>query len=361
VLFAAVAGVALFAFILLAGNAIKDLIGRVADGVFSVFTAFEMMLILVPYVLTYALPSGLLTAILLTLGRVSAQHEITAMRASGIGFMRIAAPALCIGVFGAALCVVNNFSFAPNAKSHYREILSDAGRVHPVNLISERTFIRQFKGAILYVGSREGGQLKDVWFWMLDDGQRVNRFLRADGGEVQWNVELNRLDFLLKNGRVEYRDAEQITKNVPALSFGFMTLDLPLDEIFKRKTFTKKPTWLNLTELLAEKKRLKGATSVEDQKRLTQVKMSIHEKASLGFSVLSFAIVAVPLGISTRRKETSANLGLALLLTFGFYFIMIVATWMEDYPSLYPELMLWLPNIAFQSLGAWMWWRLGRN
>lgn len=360
-LYSALVGIALFAFILLAGTAIKDLVGRVADGVISVFTAFQMIVILVPDVLTYALPFGLLTAILLTLGRVSAQNEITAMRASGIGLARIAAPALLIAVLGVAASLVINFSYAPNSKTRYREILSEAGSTQPINLIAERTFIREFKGLVLYVGRREGGILSDVWLWLLDDQQRVTLFARAPEGEVQWDQDLNRLNFALKNGLVEHRDVEQVAKYTPALSFGSLPLDFQLDEIFKRKTFTRKPDWLNLTELLAEQRRLKSSNDPDDRKRLTRVQMSIHEKATLGFSVLSFAIVGVPLGISTRRKETSANLGLALLLTFGYYFIMIVATWFEDQPNMHPELMFWIPNVAFQSLGAWMWWRLGRN
>ena len=99
----------------------------------------------------------------------------------------------------------------------------------------------------------------------------------------------------------------------------------------------------------------------EDVARLHDVRMNLHEKGALAFSVLSFALVAVPLGIQTRRKETSANLGIALGMMLVFYFGLTAVSWLGRRPELHPELLLWVPNLAFQLTGAWMWWQLGRN
>jgi lipopolysaccharide export LptBFGC system permease protein LptF len=52
---------------------------------------------------------------------------------------------------------------------------------------------------------------------------------------------------------------------------------------------------------------------------------------------------------------------MALLLTMVYYSLLIAATWLKDKPDFHAEYLLWLPNITFQALGGWMWWRLGRN
>ena len=83
-------------------------------------------------------------------------------------------------------------------------------------------------------------------------------------------------------------------------------------------------------------------------------------KASTAFSVLSFALIAVPLGIKVTRKETSANLGLALALAMGYYFATIVAGWFDNKPHLRPDLLMWVPNLAFQALGIWMFRKVDR-
>lgn len=359
---ATVGGVSLFAFVLLSFSAIKDLLGRVADGVLTAFAAVQLSAILLPYVVTFALPVGLLMAILLTLGRASAQHEITAMRASGIGLLRIAAPVLLIAAVSSAACVVINLSYAPSARAQYREILSQTGRTNPINLIVPGTFNTDFEETILYVGERDGGQLRDVWLWRTDEDNYVELFISAREGEVIWDEEANTLAFRLRSGQFEIFDPTDLTKPPRPLIFDERPAEVvPLDDIFKRRPYVKKVSHMNFRELQAEKARLEGSETPEDRERLIDVKMNIHEKAAMGFTVFSFAVVGVPLGIKTGRSETSANFGLALLLAMAAYTVMFASAWIKDRPELHPELLLWLPNVAFQAIGAWLWMRLGKN
>ena len=81
-----------FVFVLLAGNVIKMVLGAVSSRQVTPWEACELILLLFPTVLPYALPMGILTGVLLTFGRMGADGEITAMKASGIGLWRIAAP-----------------------------------------------------------------------------------------------------------------------------------------------------------------------------------------------------------------------------------------------------------------------------
>ena len=360
---ATLAGVALFAFILTTGNAMKDLFGLLGDGKLTVQAMAEMLIMLFPFVLTYALPMGLLTAVLLTLGRLSAQHEITAMRAVGVGLTRIAAPVLLIAVVGVAISLVVNFSFAPNAKAKYRERLADTIRTNPLKFVVERTFVRQFPGVVLYVGERDGNNLRDFWVWELDKKNRVTRFSRAESGRFDWNEEDNYVMLVLERGRVEVRntkDPENFAKVPLSPSFDRLPIQLPLDRVFKRQTLTKKVSWMNFSELVAEHERIEKSADPADAGRLLEVRMNIHEKAALAFSVFSLALVGVPLGIRTKRSETSANLGVALALTMVYYLIMIAVGWLDQHPEWHPELLLWVSNFLFQGFGVWSWFRLGR-
>lgn len=349
-------GVALFAFVLITGTAIKDIIRRLVDGVFSLSVAVELIGLLVPFVLTYALPMGMLTAVLLVLGRISAQNEITAMRTAGLGLTRIAAPILLLAVGGVALCLVINFTFAPRAKTQYRQLLADAGRTNPLNLIVPRQFIRDFPDLVIYVGARDGNNLTDVWVWKTDREHRVEQFARGATGSVDWNEEAGKISVNLQDahgympgGSVEFPEAR-------GLQMSFESA-----QVFKRAPFVRKVSWMDFGELVNEHRRLAGAKTQAERDRLLDVEMNIHEKAAMGFSVLSLVMVGIPLGIRTRRVETSANLGLALLLAMAYYFVMIAITWLDRQPQLHPQLLQWVPNLAFQALGGWMWWRLGKN
>jgi lipopolysaccharide export system permease protein len=101
--------------------------------------------------------------------------------------------------------------------------------------------------------------------------------------------------------------------------------------------------------------------AAEREQQRMKVQIVIHEKLSTAFSVLSFALVAIPLGIRVSRKETTANLGIALLLAMGYYFTTVVAGWVDNRPELRPDLLMWVPNLAFQALGGWMFYKVDRQ
>ena len=101
--------VALFTFVLTLGNVIRDLLAHVLAGHLPAMTLVRLVWLWVPAMAIYALPMGLLTGVLLTLGRLSADSEITAMRAAGISLARIARPVLVLGALAGAVALYINF------------------------------------------------------------------------------------------------------------------------------------------------------------------------------------------------------------------------------------------------------------
>ena len=82
------------------GNVIKDLLGYLIAGQLKLELFLELVLLIPPFVLSYALPFGVLTGVLLVLGRMSAQHEVTAIRAAGLSLPWIARPILVLAALG---------------------------------------------------------------------------------------------------------------------------------------------------------------------------------------------------------------------------------------------------------------------
>ncbi|MES1168499.1 MAG: LptF/LptG family permease, partial [Oleiharenicola lentus] len=127
----------------------------------------------------------------------------------------------------------------------------------------------------------------------------------------------------------------------------------------------KKLKWFTFAKLMAEWARASrpdpAVSKADQQLQLTRVRFTIQEKFATAFSVLSFAIVAIPLGIKVSRKETSANLGIGLMLALGYYFASIVPGMFDKYPALRPDLLVWLPNIVFQGLGLWLFYKIDRS
>ncbi|MFP4157547.1 MAG: LptF/LptG family permease [Opitutales bacterium] len=359
----------LFVFVLLMGNAIRDIAELVAAGKLGPVVFLKLIGLLVPYVGAYALPLGMLTGTLIALGRLSSQRELTAMKAAGVSLYQVAAPVFLIAFAGMVAGVLVNLHFAPQSRLAYKNLLANAVTENPVSFIEEKRFIDEFPGYVLYMGEREGQTMKDFWIWELDEERRVKLFLRAAEGGLSFDESENRLVLTLRDGTAEQRsevDPEALgTEPMRSLFFGELPLALPLDQLFGekggRRAKTKELTFAQLMErrqaALQREKQKGGGMSAE---RL-ELQMHVQKNFAMAFSVFSLAVFGVPLAIQVGRKETYANLGIALAIAMTYYFLMIMVSWLERMPALRPDLLIWLPNLLFQTIGFWLLFRTGRH
>ncbi len=352
----------IFAFVLIVGNALKDLLGYLLAGQISLEVFVKLAALLVPYVGVHALPVGMLTGVLLVLGRMSAQHEITAMRAAGLGLGYVAKPILAIAAAGVVISLGLNFYFMPQARTLYRTTVHDSVRKNPLSMIVEKTFIREFPGFVVYAGEKKGGELSDVWLWRLDKQKRVTEFLRAKTGRIAYDEEMNVMNVALLDTFADRRNPknpENFANTDTQVYMGEVAVDIPLGNLFgSARGVSRKLGLLTFDQLLVRQRELKAADASLAERM--KVSVALHEKAAGSLMVLAFTLLAIPLGIKVSRKETSANLGVALLLALSYYFLNVMVSWLDRSPALRPDLWLWLPPMLFIGVGVWMFRRVGR-
>ena len=359
VLFSTGLALGLFVFVLLLGNALRDIAELVAAGKLSAIVFLKLMGLLIPYVTAYALPLGVLTGTLMAIGRLSSQQEITAMKASGLSLYQIAAPVFLISFIGMVSAVVVNLHYAPQSRVAYKQLMGNAVSENPVGFIEERRFIDEFPGYVIYLGGQDGSLMKDFWIWELDDAQRVKLFLRAKEGEVNYD-EVNRVLVLtLRDGTAEQRNGADpealVNEPTQSLFFGEFPIELPLGALFgegsKRRIRIKEMTFTQLMELRADELAIEAQTGEGMTEKRMKVQMHMQKNFAMAFSVFSLAIFGVPLAIQVGRKESYANLAIALVIAMSYYFLIIAVSWLEGAPHLRPDLLIWLPNIIFQGVG----------
>lgn len=371
VLFTSTAAVGLFAFVLMLGNAIKDLLGYALQGQITLPTFAWLVVLLIPFVISYALPLGVLTGVLLTLGRLSADSEITAMRASGLSLGRIARPVFLLGFLGAAAGLYINFGSMPWARVEYHRQLTAAVRANPLNIIVPKTFISQFPGYVIYVGEKNGTELRDFWLWKLDRERRVQQLVRAASGSFDFDLGTNELVLTLNHAQAEERDEkspESFVESQRVASFDkYGPERLSLTRIFGRDSGVRsKLQWMTYPQLQAEQARLANEqvppAQVKDHSRAEmKVRLTVQDKINTALAVLSFALIGVPLGIKVSRRETSANLGVAVILALSYYLLNVMVGWLDRHPEYRPDLLLWFPNLVFIGLGIWLFARIERR
>ena len=359
----------LFIFVLLTGNAMRDVAGLVASGKLDAAIFLKLLGLLIPYVAAYALPLGMLTGTLMALGRLSSQREITAMKSAGLSLYQIAAPVFFISFIGMVVGIVVNLHYAPKSKVAYKQLLSNAITDNPLSFIEEKRFINEFPNMVIYMGDREGDVMRDFWVWELDDKQRVKRFVRAEEGRIEFDQSGNDLVLKVFNASAELRDEENLdamsNKDVRPITFGNTEFKLSLEKIFgEKKSKRLKTKYMTFAQLMHARDQAlaeKVETGEGMSERRMEVQMHLQKNCAMAFSVFSLAIFGVPLAIQVGRKETYANLAIALVIAMTYYFLMIVVSWFEESVALRPDLLIWLPNIIFQGVGFYLIRRASRH
>jgi len=92
-----------------------------------------------------------------------------------------------------------------------------------------------------------------------------------------------------------------------------------------------------------------------------EASVEFNKRFSASLACVAFALIAIPLGITTHRKETSVGFALSLVVAFTYFFFIIMADTFRGNAAAYPALLIWMPNIIFMSLGAFLFWRLSKK
>lgn len=355
--------------LVLTGNLLKDLMANLDVTVLTAVELGRLLALALPFALSYGLPFGLLIGVLLTMGRLSSQNELTSLKSSGLSLWRLATPILLLALLGSLVATAINTSYA-SARERYKVTLEEIVLTDPARFIRPRTFIEQFPGFILYIGGIESGRLQQFWLWELNDTQEVIRLLRAREGYLRYDRQRDALILTLVEGFTEIRDTREpddVQTVRPVLTFQETSLRLSLGT--QRGPPRVKVAHLNFPQVLERARhysaRAEAAPSasarVQAAKEATYARYHANRQVALGFSVLSLGFLAIPLGLKVGRKETLANFALALAISMAFYLGMTGVDWVSREPRWRPEVLVWLPNLCCQALALVLMRRANRT
>lgn len=351
-------GVIVLSLVLVLGKAIKELLEIVINNPdIPISTVLMFMALGLPFSLTFTIPWGLLTALLLVFGRISADNELIALKSNGVSIPRICAPVFIVAIVLTAVCCWINIEVAPWAEQKITKTLTDIVTSNPAALFRGDEVVDQFPDRRVYVGSKEGDALKNITMFELAEGNEPIKMVHAKEGVIQPDPQNSRLLIYLKDARFETRDEKDprdITKIRQGIVVSEGSFPIPLDEFYKEHLSGRRLSSYPLPELLQFIR--DGADG-----KLLEARVELNKRFSASLACFAFALIAIPLGITTHRKETSVGFALSLTVAFTYFFFIIMADTFRNVPAAHPALLIWVPNILFITLGTVLFWRLTKK
>lgn len=367
--------VAVFTGLFLIVNVLKEILPLLLSPQVPFMNVLQAVAMLLPFGLVFALPMGLLTATLLVFGRLSADQELTAVRAGGVSLLALVTPVLWIGVLASGVSAFATLEVAPRCRVAFKEMSYAFGMARPTALLVEQRFT-DFPGSStswsVYLGRRTGeAEFANVLLYEMRQEQLTRR-IHARRARVT-------ADTVARQIILQLFDAEVFTKSLasggdpaaagpatnaaagPVGEWNMVFFEeappVRLDLSGLQPADTKpKISEMTFRQLLAElrERRRQGVDA-------TPVLVNLNRQVSFSFACVSFTLIGIPLGLRGHRRETSFGIAAALMLTAGYYSFIILGQSWETRPHLHPQLIVWLPNFLFQGIGGWLLWRANRG
>ena len=338
-------------FVMILGNLVKltDLV--INKGV-DFFSVTKLFLLMMPYLLTYTVPIAALTAVLLSLGRLSSDNEIVAIRASGINLFSLILPLLIVGIILSLILVIFNDRVIPYAHYASRKTLVDIGIKNPTAALEPGVFINSFEKYIIFIYRIDQNKLSNVRIYEPQGENKPTRTIVAKRGEFIAIPEKKIIKLKLMDGTSDEPDPEN-PSSFYKLNFKTYFLNLNLSQAQDKDKIEKKPKDMNIQELRREMEKLKKE-GIDPAPLITE----INEKIALAFSSLIFILFGSPLAIITRRREKSINFGMAFLIVGVYYLLLLASQGLSLQGHLNPKIAMWIPNIILGAIGAILTFRL---
>ena len=370
--------VLVFTFVLLLGNVIKEILQLLVNRQATLGLACHGVLLLIPFVLAFSLPIGMLTATLLVFGRFSAEQELMAARASGISLVSLVAPVLLLSMAVSGLCAWLNFDLAPASRAAYNELIAGAARRRPGALLLSNQDVPfgKYRVRVRHVHD-DGTNLDNVFVEECDAGGAMVRWAEAPTGVIIID-NIKREISLAMQGMTTYQHDKYGWKPV---GYG----DWPLDPVPFPKADAAIPIAISdmtFRQLRAEQARQeRGHADIlphgasKDQllearnqqmqdaasESIMPVLVYLNRQVAFSFACFGFTLIGIPLGIRGHRRETSVGVATALVLVLVYYSFIVLGQAWAAHPDRYPCLIIWLPNFIFQAVGAVLLWRTNKQ
>ncbi len=349
-----VLGFFVFTFILLLQALFKSARLIITSGV-EVSKVGLLLGLSLPWIVVMTIPMALLFGILIAIGRLSADSELIALRASGVSLFSLYRPIVVLSLMLTGLNVYLMVVWLPRGNHALQQLQIEILAQSLTEEVQPRVPHTGWQNKVLYVFETPAGERrwKGVFLAEAIPSQKSEVFVAdwgwtqpSEDGEVVLtleNVLIHRVDFLnpvsqdvIASNPLSIRLATLPQMSPVSVKRGLR--ELPFDELLLR---TRDPAYPEVVHNMA--------------------RVELHKKFSLPAACIVFGLLALPLGFNNARGGRSAGFAISLGVFLVYYVLLSSGEDIARSGAVAPWLAVWFPNLALLLLALFLLTRRNRD
>ncbi len=326
-------GILLLTFLMLLHQLVR-LTEWVSDKGISLFTVSDLFVRMLPSFFLLTIPMATAFATILGFNRLSSDHELTALSASGIPLLQVFKSVFMFAIVSALLTLLMGNLSAHWGTSSFKSVA--------IKMLKERIgvglettrFTEIFPGLMIYAESivhprgvdSEGNSV---------DATKLERVFIYDGRLRQNppHVIAAKSGFLMSNEGViglELQDGAIHTHNHP------------IDQRISFRTYS-----LRMRPSLPKPSVLEMGSNDQETAR---IKMALHKKYSLTYASFLFCFLGIPLGMISGKRGSLGPFVAGIALIVLYYALYKAGDYFFPFHGNAPEWAAWVPNFVLTPI-----------
>jgi len=310
------------------------ILGAAVDGEIPTNLVLSLLGLGVPEMAQLILPLSLFLGLLMTLGKLYTESEITVMHACGLSKAVLVKAAMVLALFTGIVAAVNVMWAGPWSSRHQDEVLAEAKANPGMAALAQGQFQQATDGSsVLFIESVDGSRFNDVFLAQIrTKGNARPSVVVADSGQLSQRKDGSQVVTLNKGTRFEGT----------ALLRDFRITDFQnYQAIVGHQNVALDPTD---TEQMDMRTLINTDTN--------RARAELHWRLTLVFTVFMMALMVVPLSVVNPRQGRVLSMLPAMLLYLVFFLLQTSIKSNGGKGKIDPMIWMWVVNGLYLLLAV---------
>lgn len=315
---------------------------------------------IVPETLIYSLPLSYLIGILIGVGGLSGESQITALRAGGVPIRTLLRPILLFGAAVGILTASLTLLVLPRTKDVIYGAKNRVSLTQATSQIQPRVFNggdEDFPNIVFYLNDMAVD--KQQWFkvFLADNSDpKAPRTIMANSANWITDQHQRRLQLHLDRGASYSIDPANPSKD-SVVDFAWTDISIALSSRLVSsgsENRTKKAAEQTTPDLWNQYRSSPPAVRIEQL-------IELNKRIALPFSIIPFALLGLTLAVSTHKGGRTSGFALSLVLVLFFYMLFFNGIRLATVGKLPPWFGTWGADIVLTALGLAFFYRVEQS